>query len=154
MNSADCRPNAPPAPSFEARAESALIYFSVTDLDPNVAAKLANAWAVAFIDEIDERSRSGGEIMEKSLATDLAEKRKAYEEKTKALTDFLKNKSFDPDLFKTDPIHLAVSDYEQKIRLNEEMLTTLETEVKLIADPANNPAMFVAIGRCRRRRHL
>ena len=119
---------------MEARVDGALIYLSVIDGDPQVAAVLANGWLDAFIEELSRRSRSGGEIVQNTYMEQLKIDQGKLDLANQKQQDYYTATKYDPSLFLNDPIHQEVSRLELDRSKAEDMLRTLTDELAAFDD--------------------
>ncbi|MCX7806685.1 MAG: hypothetical protein N3A38_16085, partial [Planctomycetota bacterium] len=120
--------------SFDARVDGQLLYLDVLDEDPDRAAKLANAWAQAFVEEMGRRSRLTSLQARTFLEKSLPELRNDWIAKQEALIRFEKEFNFDVRQFEQHPLRSRYEELGKKLDDINAQLAALEAELGILED--------------------
>jgi succinoglycan biosynthesis transport protein ExoP len=130
--------DSPVAPALTARIEEQLLYLEVTDGSPNRAAKIANAWASAFVEEMTARIKHPGVVARDFINKSLPELRREWMKKQEALNTFERESFFDPKEFEHHPIRSLVEELGAKLNEKNVQLATLAAERDMVDSKAKS----------------
>ena len=118
-------------PGFSTYTDGQLLYLQVVDADPQRAARLANAWSAAFVDEMTQRAPTleAKRVLDKSVPALQQE----WVVKQKALNDFERNTQYDPSEFERSAMWKTVDELRQQVNNKEIALAALRAEQDMLA---------------------
>ncbi|HEY3320740.1 MAG TPA: cellulose synthase operon protein YhjQ/BcsQ [Planctomycetota bacterium] len=109
---------------FESRVEGQILYFYVEDASAERAARLVNAWADAFIDEVSRRTRDSRQFVKTSLAG----LKQDWIDKEDALRKFERDVGYDPRPLESHPVVKRYEELNSKLSSLNVTLAGLEAE--------------------------
>ena len=120
--------------SFSSFVDGQLLYMDVLDKNADRAAKLANAWAQAFVEEMGRRSKLTSIQARTFLEKSLPEMRNDWIAKQEALIRFEKESNFDMRSFEQHPIRTRYEELAKKLYDINARLAALEAELSILED--------------------
>jgi capsular exopolysaccharide synthesis family protein len=137
----------PVSPTLEARIEEQLLYLQVTDGNPERAARMSNAWAHAFVEEMTRRIEAPGVSARDFLNKSLPELRRDWIAKQEALSKFERETFFDPKEFETHPVRALVQELGLKLNSKNVELATLQAEKDMVLSKEKSPLELMQLPR-------
>jgi capsular exopolysaccharide synthesis family protein len=130
--------------NFAARVDGHLLYLEVMDEKPERAARLANCWAAAFVDEMSLRSRTPNEFMDRSLP-DL---QRDWIRKQEALNRFERETNFSQQV-EQHPVYKRYEELSGRTNALNIELASLQAEQEILRRSAEAPADMLQLPRAR-----
>ena len=135
------------APVLTARIEEQLLYLEVVDGSPTRAAKIANAWSKAFVEEMSARIKAPGVAAQEFLNKSLPELRRDWLSKQEALNKFERESYFDPKEYDHHPVRTMVEELGTKLNAKNMELAALNAEKDLVEAKADTPLELMQLSR-------